>query len=78
MQPTTPKRLAQDVVKRIRRGGGDRAVDLVDQFAEVGEIPRRRRHIDGHHVGDRLAHAQRIEQREFLGVLLAAAGCTPP
>jgi ParB family chromosome partitioning protein len=63
-------RLPQDHLELAVRGVGDVAVDLVDRLAEELQGLRRSRDVAVQHVGDRLAHVEHVEQREFQGVVL--------
>ena len=64
------ERLAQHQVHDAGFGVGDAAVDLVDALGhELIVSTTAGRSIDDH-VGDRLAHVERLEHRELLGVLV--------
>ena len=55
-------------------GRRDLVVDLVDRLGVPGDAVRGRRDVDLHRVRDRLAHVQRLEQRELLAVLADQLG----
>ena len=66
--PDHAERLTQDIVERRRLRVGDLAVDLVDGLGEILEGNDRARDVDVEHVRNRLAHIERIEERELAGV----------
>ena len=57
-------------MERIDGRGGDRAFDLVRKLREVTERQRRLRDVHGQHVANGLAHRERVEQHEAIGVRL--------
>src|SRR5689334_23861343 len=62
-------RLAGDQRERIRAGGPDLAVHLVDRLRVPLDRLRGARDVDGERVPDRLADVEGLEERELLALL---------
>ena len=67
--PTTPSG-SRSTMTTLEVGRRDLVVDLVDCLAVVRDRLGGERDVDGTRVTDRLAHVERLEQRELVGVLL--------
>ena len=61
-------RLARDERERVGTGGRHFVVHLVDRLGVPGDAARARRDVHREAVADRLAHVERLEQRELVAV----------
>ena len=65
--PDHADRLATDQRERVLRGRRDFAVDLVDGLGVPADAARGGGNVHLQRIADRLAHVQRLEQRQFRG-----------
>jgi len=58
----------------VRTGGGDFTVQLVHRFSGPGQAAHHAGKIDATRIADRLAHVQRFQQGQLIGVRLHQRG----
>src|SRR5581483_7934734 len=72
--PDDAERLAHEHDDVVRPGRSDLVVDLVDRLAVVRDALRCERDVDAAGIANRLAHVERLEERELVAVLANELG----